>query len=99
MQESRVYLTRAATGELAEASLLDEVTDGHLELWNRTWRPTMQAFSAGRTLRDRPEDHHWDWKAKANDWRPLLGYHSFAIICEGDLQGLMLASDFKSARL
>jgi GNAT superfamily N-acetyltransferase len=28
-----------------------------------------------------------------------VGYHSFAIVCENDLQGLMLASDFRSARL
>lgn len=29
----------------------------------------------------------------------MLGYHSFAITCDGELQGLMLVCDFKSARL
>ena len=31
--------------------------------------------------------------------RPYLGYHTFAIVCRGELQGLMLASDVQSARL
>ncbi|PYK00350.1 MAG: GNAT family N-acetyltransferase [Verrucomicrobia bacterium] len=99
MTESRVFLRKSETNELVESSLLDEVTDHHLALWNGSWRPAMEAYCAGRVLRDKPEDHHWDWKWKANEWRPLLGYHSFAIVCENDLQGLMVASDFKSARL
>src|SRR6267154_6515909 len=61
--------------------------------------PAMEAYCEGRTALNKPEDHHWDWKWKADEWRPLLGYHSFAIVCENDLQGLMLVSDFKSARL
>jgi hypothetical protein len=99
MTESRVYLRKTEPNELVEASLLDEVTDQHLAMWNDSWRPAMEAYCAGRIFRDKPEDHHWDWKWKANEWRPLLGYHSFAIVCESSLQGLMLASDFRSARL
>jgi GNAT superfamily N-acetyltransferase len=99
MTESRVYLAKTATGKLVEASLLDEVADRHLAMWERSWRPAMEAHCEDRTWSDKPEDHHWDWKAKADEWRPLLGYHSFAIVCENDLQGLMLVSDFKSARL
>lgn len=98
MQESRVYLKKMATGQLVEASLLDEITDRHLKMWTKTWQPVMQKRGRGRELRDKPEDHHWDWKWKASEWRPLLGFHSFAITCEGELQGLMLACDFKSAR-
>jgi hypothetical protein len=99
MQESRVYLRKSATGQLVEASLLDEVSDRHLALWNGAWQAAMQAHCRGRVFHNKPEDHHWDWKWKANEWRPLLGYHSFAITCEGELQGLMLASDLRSARL
>jgi hypothetical protein len=99
MQESRVYLRETATGQLVEASLLDEVTDDHLALWRATWQPAMRRHCAGRTFPDKPQDQHWDWQAKADDWRPLLGYHSFAIVCGRELQGLMLVSDLKSARL
>jgi hypothetical protein len=99
MQESRVFLKKMSNGQMVEASLVDEVTDVHLGMWSGGWQKAMQAYCAGRTLQDKPEDHHWDWTWKANEWRPMLGYHSFAITCEGELQGLMLASDFKSARL
>jgi len=98
MTESRIFLQRAKTNKLVEASLLDEVTDRHLAMWEGSWCPAMEAYCEGRTARNQPEDHHWDWKWKADEWRPLLGYHSFAIVCEKDLQGLMLVSDFKSAR-
>jgi hypothetical protein len=87
MTESRVYLKKTATAELVEASLLDEVTDTHLTMWTATWKPAMQTHCHGRVLGDKPEDHHWDWQRKASAWRPLLGYHSFAIVCEGELQG------------
>jgi len=99
MEESRVYLKKSATGELVEASLLDDVTDGHLAMWSSSWQAAMQAHCAGRVLHDKPEDHHWDWRWKANEWRPMLGYHSFAITCEKELQGLMLVSDLQSARI
>ncbi len=99
MEESRVYLKKTAIGQLVEASLLDEVSDKHLVMWSGSWQAAMQAHCAGRLLRDKPEDHHWNWQLKAREWRPMLGYHSFAITCEGELQGLMLVSDFKSARI
>jgi Zn/Cd-binding protein ZinT len=62
MQESRVYLKQLSTGQLVEASLLDEVTDRHLALWSGAWQSALQAYCASRALRDKPEDHHWDWK-------------------------------------
>lgn len=99
MTESRVYLRKTATNELVEASLLDEVADQHLLMWKNSWKPVMRSHSANRGLRNSPEDSHWDWKQKAASWRPLLGYHSFAITCQGGLQGMMLVSDLKSARL
>lgn len=88
-----------ATDQLVEASLFDEVTDEHLVMWKNTWSPMMQAYCAGRDQADKPEDYQWDWKWKADRWRPLLTFHSFAIVCENDLQGLMLANDLKSARV
>jgi hypothetical protein len=59
----------------------------------------MQAYCAKRLPAGKPEDYHWDWQQKAAWWRPLLGYHSFALLCRNELQGMMLANDFKSARL
>jgi hypothetical protein len=99
MSISKIYLNESATGKLVAAELYDEVSDVHLAMWDATWRPAMKAHCAGRVVSDSPEDHHWDWKNKANHWRPLLQYHSFAIVCRHELQGLMLASDTAQARL
>jgi hypothetical protein len=83
MSEFQVYLQKTATGKMVEATLVDEVTDRHLAMWDCSWLPMMRAHCTGRISRDKPEDHHWNWKLKAKEWRPLLGYHSFALVCEG----------------
>lgn len=44
MTESRVYLQEAASGQMVEASLFDEISDEHLTLWEQDWVPAMQAF-------------------------------------------------------
>lgn len=99
MTTSRIYLKENATGKLVEAALHDEVSDAHLAMWDATWKPVMKAHCEGRPQADCPQDRHWDWRRKSNAWRPLLGYQSFAIVCRDELQGLMLTSDFRSARL
>ena len=99
MEESHVYLKKKATGQLVQASLWDEVTDEHLASWRRLWKPIMDAYCRRHEPRDKPEDHHWNWQCKADEWKAMLGYHSFALTCEGELQGLMLLSDFRSARI
>lgn len=99
MNESRVYLLNSETGEIVEASLFDEVSDEHLALWDASWAPAMQAHRANLPVSDTPEDSHWNWKHKANSWRTLLGYQSYALVCRGELQGLMLTNDITSARL
>jgi hypothetical protein len=98
MTESRVYLQNRTTKELVEASLLDEVTDQHLAMWEKTWKPVMKENGPGHALQNEAEDSHWDWRKKAEDWRPYLNYHSFAIVCQKELQGLMVVSDIHSAR-
>lgn len=99
MNESRVYLQDVSSGYFVEASLFDEVTDDHLLLWENGWVPEMRQHRATLSPADAPEDSHWDWRMKASGWRSLLGYQSFALVCRGELQGLMLTNDITSARL
>ncbi len=99
MTSSRIYLYESASAKLVEAELVDEVTEGHVALWESTWKPAMQAYGAGRLLRDAPEDNHWNWRGKVQAWRPILHYQFFAILCRGELQGLMVTSGLQSARL
>jgi len=99
MTESKIYLRDGRTKALVEASLFDEATSDHLALWDRDWVPAMQAFCAGKSLSEKPEDSHWDWRRKSRAATGLLGYHTLAIVCADDLQGLMMANDISSARL
>lgn len=99
MNESKVYLQKSESNEFVEASLFDKVTDEHLALWDTTWAPAMHVHRANTPVSDTPEDSHWDWKHKATAWRRLLGYQSYALVCQGELQGLMLTNDITSARL
>ncbi|MGB8354988.1 MAG: hypothetical protein WCD79_13920 [Chthoniobacteraceae bacterium] len=99
MTESQVYLRAGKSGKLVEASLYDEVTEAHLALWDEGWVPAMQAFCADRSQGQNPEDSHWDWRRKSQALMGLLGYHSFALLCQNELQGLMVINDITSARL
>ena len=99
MTESKIYLRDGTSGELIEASFFDEVTPGHLDLWERDWVPEMQAFSADKPSGQGPEDSHWDWQQKSKAVGGILGYHSYAILCQEELQGLMMTNDISSARL
>lgn len=99
MDESKVYLQHGKSGELVEASLFDEITSDHLKLWNDGWLHALKIHCMGIQLEDRPEDSHWDWNRKIRQTGNLLSYQSFALVCEGDLQGLMLCRDLASARL
>lgn len=99
MIESKVYLRDGKSRNLIEATLFDEVTSEHLKLWERDWVPAMQAFCAGKPPGKKPEDSHWDWRQKSQALTGYLGYHSYALVCGNELQGLMLTNDITSARL
>lgn len=99
MNESHIYLLESKSGDIVEASLFDEVTDSHLSLWEDSWLPEMKTHRASFRPGISPEDSHWDWRRKANALNGLLGYQSYSIICQGELQGLMLTNDISSARL
>ena len=99
MTESHVYLLSSASGEMVAASLFDDVKDEHLLLWHDSWAPAMRAHRTNRPLGNSPEDSHWNWKQKAESWRKLLGFQSYALVCEGGLQGMMVTNTIKSARL
>lgn len=96
---SEIRLRRLATGEAVAASLCDEITDEHLEMWARTWVPAMEAYCEGRPPEEVPEDSEWNWVANARVWRMFAKYQSFAIVCDGELQGLMVTNNIFSARL
>ncbi len=99
MNVSQIFLRKMATGESVAASLCDEITDEHLKMWETTWRPAIDAYCEGLPPEAKPEDFKWNWKANAGIWRQAVKYNSFAIVCEDELQGLMVTNNILRARL
>lgn len=99
MEESQVYLKRGGTNEMVPASLYDEITSEHLKKWEDTWVHAMKVYNARNPSNQRPEDSHWDWKRKIRHAGNLLSFHAYSLICQNELQGLMLCKDLASAKL
>jgi hypothetical protein len=59
----------------------------------------MRRYVALNPTTERPEDSHWDWNLKSQKMGGLLSTHSFALLCQGELQALMIARDLASAKL
>lgn len=99
MSSYSIQLYKTSIKSFVEASLVENITDQHLESWEKSWLPIMQAHCKSIDKQCRPEDSHWDWRMKSSHWNSQLAYHSFAIECEDELQGMMLLNDLASARL
>lgn len=99
MNVSQIYLREVATGKAVPASLCDEITDEHLEMWDRTWRPVFDAHCQGLPPDANKEDFKWNWKGNATIWRSGAEFNSFAVVCDGALQGLMVTNNVIRARL
>lgn len=104
METSVVYLTRGDDPKQAvEAVLCDDITPEHVELWRATWKPLTDELVARLTrenvpIRDWPQDLHWKWDRKTDWSRSKLALRRCALLCEKNLQGLMLLNLAKFAR-
>jgi len=105
MERSVIYLLQVSTDKLVEAELFDGISDPHLEAWRKTWLPEVAAAKI-RLLNNQlpgsqwPVDLHWDWDKKMAQARAtFLGRKSFCVLCQGELQGLMLVNLTKTGRL
>lgn len=96
MEKSLVSL-RGSNGAAVPVELWDDIAKEHVELWTATWRPEINQMverlkQAGVPREKWPQDLHWDWSKKADQTRGYLAYQRFALIHEGQLQGLMLVN-------
>ena len=104
MEKSVVHLERRKTGEAVAGELCDDITDEHLELWRTTWLPHVDEVVA-RLKQQRvpidkwPQDLHWKWDEKTAWSRGRLAFQRYSLVCDGALQGLLLLSVTKFARL
>lgn len=94
MEITEAHLKHLGTGELMKASLMDDITDDHLDMWKATWLPVIQEYRDAFEAQNKPKaewpyDLRWNWDAKILPYRGQLGLKAYCIICDSKLQGMM----------
>jgi len=89
-----VFLTDRQTGKSVEAELVETISEADLRAFEIEWKPLTVAkiremMARGISPADWPENWHWQWRDKVNAISGLLAFQTFALRCEGKLQGLM----------
>ena len=96
-----ILLLDKRTGELVPAELVETINEGHLASVEKEWMPVL--LRGVRELVDQrqplPENRHWVWRDKVARIQGLLAYRTFAIVCEGQTQGLMQINTAVTCRL
>lgn len=104
MNKSPTFLRNRKTGKPVEAEICDEITDQHVRLWHSSWMPIVAKAETELQRRgiprDRwPQDLHWKWDDKTAWSRKVWALKRYSLLCEGELQGLMLINLAKYSRL
>ena len=89
-----VFLTDKRSGNPVAAELIDVISEADLRAVEAEWKPVTNArirelMSRGIRPADWPEGWHWKWRDKVQQITGLLAFQTFALRCEGKLQGLM----------
>ncbi|MCA3185929.1 MAG: GNAT family N-acetyltransferase [Cupriavidus sp.] len=92
---ANAFLRRLSDGAAIEAQIHEPITPAHLEGWQATWRSAIESTRVQLAARqaspsEYPESAHWDWNKKIAVLGGFAAYRTFALIAEGDLQGLMV---------
>ncbi len=96
-----ILLLDKRTGKLLPAELVETINEGHLASVEKEWMPILL-----RRLRELvgqkeplPENRHWVWREKVARIQGLLAFRTFAVVCEGQTQGLMQVNTAVTCRL
>lgn len=101
---SPVSLFSQATEELVDAELWDAITDKNLADWEAEWKPELEKLlkalnKKGIERQFWPQSRHWNWRDKMEAIEGRLSNQSFAIVCDGVTQALMITDLTKRARI
>lgn len=99
-----VALLDLASGTPVAAELWDAITDKNLGDWEAEWVPELfkRLQSLNRQGIERrlwPQSRHWDWRDKLKAIEQRLANRSFAVVCEGLTQAMMIVDLTKRARV
>jgi hypothetical protein len=90
-----VFLTDRRSGATVDAELIEGIGESQLRSVETEWKPVVNArlrelVAQGAPWSEWPENWHWDWRKKMEKIRGLLAFSPLALICENQVQGLML---------
>lgn len=90
-----VFLADRRSGKTVGAELTESIGESHLRSVETEWKPVINAqlralVAQGSPVSEWPENWHWDWRKKLDRIRGLLAFRSLALVCEDQVQGLML---------
>lgn len=91
---AKAWIDRRADRVQVPAEIWSPVSAAHLDEWESVWSPEAEKLldaliKQGVDQSELPEHSHWDWKAKSQRVRTQLAFDSYALVAEGQLQGLM----------
>lgn len=104
MDSTPVELLEYESSRSVRAWLHDEISPEHLTSYQSQWTAAFndceQRFRAGRLNREEiPEDAHWKWERKMAQRRGKLGFESYCIECEGQIEGLLILNFLEICRI
>ena len=88
---SQRHLRDGETDRLVPAELYDCILPRHLDQHEQHWKPVIALHG--------PQHAHWNWRAKMDAYTEQLRYESFALECDGMVQGLMIVSTIDRCRI
>lgn len=96
MTSYSVFILDASSQQPVKAELLDTIGERQLLDWQFQWRRTLEVYlrrlvdnGITRQSVDWPQSWHWDWRAKVNEVRGLLGHTGYSVVCRDVTQGMM----------
>lgn len=100
MTSHPVFLKEKHSGRIVDAELIDRIDESHLDAVENDWIPQVMArirqmIDEGAAPAEWPQSWHWNWRDKVSRIKGLLAYQTFALVCEGRVQGLMQINSAK----
>lgn len=104
MESTSIELLNTESGNPVRAWLHDEISPGHLSAQQLQWKQAFDGFKqmhlAGHlSSGELPEDAHWKWERKMAQRRGKLGFESYCIERDGQIEGLLILNFLATCRL
>ncbi len=101
---TQTWLIDTSTNQPAKAELWSPLVEAHLADWEAEWMPELFSQlralnSAGADRKHWPQNRHWNWRNKIRAIERSLSNPSFAIVCAGVTQAMMITDLRRRGRI